>query len=104
MTLLRLPCTLPDCGCGEHRPACCFMQPADAGFRCCLLCARAQVPRHKRAALAGIEKDECLLRLDAVRKPILQLVLADRPLLKGTRAALIVLRDQIETSILRGAM
>src|SRR5262249_32598037 len=52
--------------------------------------------------LARVEKNDCLLCLDAVSKPILQLVLADGPLRKrrGIGPAVVILRDQIETAVL----
>ena len=67
-----------------------------------LINTSAQVSTDERTALAGVEKNDCSLRLDVVGKPILQLILTNGPLRKRHRrgSIVVILGDQIETAVL----
>jgi hypothetical protein len=53
----------------QNRTPGCLVQPSDSGFRA-LINTRARVTSDKRAALTRVEKDDRLLRLDAIGKPV----------------------------------
>src|SRR5262245_44882308 len=93
------------CGrCGQHWPASGLMKPPNTGLGCGLLDARAQVTRNQRPALACIEKEDRFLGLDKIDNPILNTILPDCMFVKSTGPTLVVLRDQVEATVLGRAM
>ena len=60
--------------------------------------------RDKRAAFARVQQDDGFLRPDLVGEPILQAILANRITRERIRAALVVLRNEVEASVLGDAV
>src|SRR5262249_44819945 len=82
------------------------MKPPNACIGCRIVDPGASIAARQSTRLAGVEKDQRLLRLDAIADPILQTCLSNAKFRQrlGVRSALVVLGNEIEAALMRVAM